>query len=621
MLRSKLVMLYRYLLLLEAVLSVASSGIVPRDAFDLIGNGPDASLAQGYQRLGRRHVPLSNSTLSKSPENASTPTKSANPLVVGSSATRTQPPALLDAPMSTRSSGPVTARPSSMHKTIHHTKETVAFSTGINLTLTPGPEGPCTLGFQCSFPEVQSSVDDLDLSDSPVNTKIIEPLSKIFEVQSSTDDLVHAPSPVSTKNTEVPPTHHQGLHVPLTTTTLVATHPTELDPSTTAVSSELGRVFPGFLSAEVHEVESVLLPLPLAALPSPASADASPTPDLGQHGPEPTPAMPAHSPDSLAERPPIPTLGDSPPEVAPPNAVVSVSNSKFTVNPASAIFIDSQTLRPGGPVITAAGTPVSLAPSLDYVVIGDQTQDLNPPPATPTPHAVFTMGSFTFAVDAALGAVVDSQTLRPGSPTITVSGTPVSLASDISHVMIDGSTQALAAPAVVTPPPVIAFGGSMYTGNPDGNIAIGVQTLTPGGAPITVSGTRLSLAPSVSYVVIGTSTQAIPPRTAATERSSITFGGSSYSEDAAGNIVVDGQTLAPGGPPITVSGTPFSLAPSAKYVVIGTSTQDIASPLAAATRPTITFGGSSYTEDAVGDIVVDGQTLTPGGAPVTISGT
>lgn len=89
-------------------------------------------------------------------------------------------------------------------------------------------------------------------------------------------------------------------------------------------------------------------------------------------------------------------------------------------------------------------------------------------------------------------------------------------------------------------------------------------------------------------------------------------------------VVVGTQTLSPGGPAITVDGTPVSLAPSATAIVIGGTTSKLPQAVttaAAPPPPVLTIGSTTLTANAATQFsVAPGQTLTPGGA-VTISGT
>ena len=85
--------------------------------------------------------------------------------------------------------------------------------------------------------------------------------------------------------------------------------------------------------------------------------------------------------------------------------------------------------------------------------------------------------------------VYGSQTLVPGGPALTVSGTVFSLPPSGTDLVVNGVTQ----PVPIVPAATEA-------------LVLGSETLTPGGA-ITVSGTVLSLAPGGAAVVVGGQTE------------------------------------------------------------------------------------------------------------------
>ena len=129
-----------------------------------------------------------------------------------------------------------------------------------------------------------------------------------------------------------------------------------------------------------------------------------------------------------------------------------------------------------------------------------------------------------------------------------------------------------------------------------------------------VGGTTVSLAPGASLAVVGGSTQTLKPSPVV---GSLVFGGSTYTANSASQFVIGGQTLVPN-QQITVSGTPISLAPGASLVVIAGSTQALGS---AQSAPLVfTFGASTITANSASQFVIDGQTLTPGGA-INVHGT
>lgn len=125
----------------------------------------------------------------------------------------------------------------------------------------------------------------------------------------------------------------------------------------------------------------------------------------------------------------------------------------------------------------------------------DQIESASPSQRIITPPVRVTVGSQTFTADSPSRFVIGTQTLEAGGPAITHDGHTLSLGSSASNIIIDSSTVS------VGRLPVIAFTLE------DAPVLIGSQTLTPGGPAITVSGTRVSLEPSASNVVIGTSTE------------------------------------------------------------------------------------------------------------------
>ena len=202
----------------------------------------------------------------------------------------------------------------------------------------------------------------------------------------------------------------------------------------------------------------------------------------------------------------------------------------------------------------------------------------------------------------------------PGG-TITVSHKAISLAQDGAIAVVGTETQ-LVRPAGITPPPILTFNGALFTADVGGNFIIADQTLAPGGA-ITVSGTRISVAPDGGVAVVGASSQLLTHRPVITQTPVFTFDGTAYTADASSAFYINGQSLARGGH-ISVNGTIISYDFNGAEVVVGTSTQSF--DTATAEPPTITFDGKTYTDDASGMFVIGGETLTRGGE-ITVDGT
>ena len=185
-----------------------------------------------------------------------------------------------------------------------------------------------------------------------------------------------------------------------------------------------------------------------------------------------------------------------------------------------------------------------------------------------------TIDESSFTADSSSRYIVDGQTLVPGGRPIVVSGKSLSLAALGSALIIDSKPSAI--PAAPVQAPVITLGSSTYTAKitPQATprFIIASQTLAAGDHPITISGTRYSLAPSASALVVYSSTLLLP--TTAPSAAMITFGSSLYTADSSSNFVIDGTTLSPGSA-ITISGTPVSFGIQATDVVIGSSIEPV----------------------------------------------
>ena len=157
----------------------------------------------------------------------------------------------------------------------------------------------------------------------------------------------------------------------------------------------------------------------------------------------------------------------------------------------------------------------------------------------------------------------------------------------------------------------------------------GIGKVRPGGSPITTASVIYSLAPSGSELISNGIPSAISPVADVSEPAQhplvSTVNGKVYTADASSNLMIEGQTLAPGSTAITVSGTPIRLAAGASQAIVGGSTvanypAGITPAPGAGSIPALTFAGSTYSADSLGQLVVEQQTLTPGAA-ITVSGT
>ncbi|MCJ1388162.1 hypothetical protein MMC18_001007 [Xylographa bjoerkii] len=169
---------------------------------------------------------------------------------------------------------------------------------------------------------------------------------------------------------------------------------------------------------------------------------------------------------------------------------------------------------------------------------------------------------------------VNGATYTAGGAAATISGEVISIASAGGGPGFSANTPG---------PSLLTIAGQTLSANPSA-LTIAGNTLIPGGPGVTVSGTPISLAPS-GVVVVGSSSLTIVapmPSTIAPTPSVITAGGQLITAIGTGALVFDHTTIVAGGPGATISGTPFSLAPSGTLIV-GTSKVALPSGLGNAT--------------------------------------
>ncbi|KAI9765202.1 MAG: hypothetical protein M1835_007436, partial [Candelina submexicana] len=246
--------------------------------------------------------------------------------------------------------------------------------------------------------------------------------------------------------------------------------------------------------------------------------------------------------------------------------------------------------------------------------------------------------------------VVAGQTLTENSPSIVIGGTPVAYSAGAVQVGTNAPVaipqqqgqdqtarqqdQQAPAPSPVTvdrltfvpvastnTPNQAAFsdaidvGGQPASVNAAGNVEIAGQTLIPGGSPITVQETPLSLGNGV--LVYGS--QTIPLNTPVLTPIATIANQVINAPSSGQGLVIQGKTLIPNGAPITISGTPIRLENS--FLIVGSSmigfrSQTPATPIATVANQVITSLPSPGSR-----LIIAGQTVTPNSAAVTIAGT
>lgn len=310
--------------------------------------------------------------------------------------------------------------------------------------------------------------------------------------------------------------------------------------------------------------------------------------------------------------------------VTPVTAVVTLASGSGDISGAvfatpvgnSAYVVAGQTLSPGGSVIIAGDTTYSLASNVAVgsgggaIVIDGITSSL--PAATGAAD-----GILATPVGSSGEYMIAGQTLSPGGSALIAAGITYSLVSDANGVVVvNGMTSTLSATATIAG----ADTGVLATPiGSSGEYVIAGQTLSPDGSAIVVSGTTYSLAHDSAFsevVVVNRVTSPLPTAVATAIANPTATAETDY--------ILAGQTLVPGAPAITISGTTISLAAGGSTVYVN----GIASILPTPGSGTLEIAGieataitipSAQTVAGQGEIIVDGTTYAL--TPTLVSGT
>lgn len=222
--------------------------------------------------------------------------------------------------------------------------------------------------------------------------------------------------------------------------------------------------------------------------------------------------------------------------------------------------------------------------------------------------ATFHSEPIFFIPSASNAAVIAGQTLTQGAPDITIDGTPIQAKSN--GVIIGGSSTVTFPSYQVPagfPPTTDVFIASASSGN----LAIaGSVTFSPNDPAATVSGTTISEASNGRPVVDGVTFPLLAP----TLEPFTTIAGKPLFTQPNGALVVDTQTILPGGSTIVVSGTVISAASNGHPVIDGnTISIQPASPYS-------TIADQLLTTASNGALLFGTQAISPGASAITLSG-
>lgn len=220
--------------------------------------------------------------------------------------------------------------------------------------------------------------------------------------------------------------------------------------------------------------------------------------------------------------------------IAPPKITLGAGPSNVVISQDSTdgnfVIGGSTTLIPGQ-TVTIDDTPIAIQTlgGKTQVVVGTTAVPLEPetilitekPKITVAPillPPIITLGTTTITANAQTEYAIADQTLKPGGDAITVSGTVFSLAPSATAVVVNGRTSSLAPVAggvyTTVAPAALTFKDHIYTTNRAGWIVMGPSTtLIPGGPPVTIDGTTLSLEHSGTAVIVQGTTSMLQPVT------------------------------------------------------------------------------------------------------------
>ncbi|KAG9185472.1 hypothetical protein G6011_08016 [Alternaria panax] len=192
-----------------------------------------------------------------------------------------------------------------------------------------------------------------------------------------------------------------------------------------------------------------------------------------------------------------------------------VVGSSYTLLPGDTITIGDTPVAietsDGKTKIVAGTTIISLLPFQSATTDAPTSQ-----PPIPLPP-ILTIGTKTIAPNSQTQYVTAGQTLSPGGETLTISGTTLALAPFATALVINGKTSSIIpvfGDVYTTVTAALTYKDHIYTPNRAGYIVMGPgTTLVPGGAPITVNGTTLSLDHSGTAVVVQGATRTLHPVT------------------------------------------------------------------------------------------------------------
>ncbi|KAL8894331.1 MAG: hypothetical protein Q9192_004407 [Flavoplaca navasiana] len=250
-----------------------------------------------------------------------------------------------------------------------------------------------------------------------------------------------------------------------------------------------------------------------------------------------------------------------------------------------------------------------------------------------------TIDQQTVSADTASSYTNAEQNLQPEGPAVSVSGTSYSLAKSATALVVGSSTLVLEAFQPDSPP--LSINGRIYSADVRPRLKFKGSEIEAGSPPVTINNVAHSLDPSATVLYVGSNTVAV---SSLTQRSSgpssspdiqdttpypliiigsstttlqpsatnlpltLTINSNPYTANPQSAFIIGSQTLAPGGPAITINSIRYSLPPlptSSSLFFSSTTSPKI--------QAAITVNSSLYTCIQNTPCTIASQVLSPNG--------
>ncbi|KAL8877414.1 MAG: hypothetical protein Q9198_004568 [Flavoplaca austrocitrina] len=245
--------------------------------------------------------------------------------------------------------------------------------------------------------------------------------------------------------------------------------------------------------------------------------------------------------------------------------------------------INEQKITPGGSAVMVDGVQYSLDKPATALWSDGRIVPLDSPTQS---FPDLTIDQQTVSADTASMYTNAEQNLQPEGPAITVSGTSA------TALVVGSSTLVL--DAFQPGPPPLSINGRIYSADVRPRLKFKGSEIVAGGPPVTINNVAQSLDPSATALYVGSNTIAVSSLTqqsagqsnlsdiqdttpypliiigpstttlhpsATNQPLTLTINSTPYTANPQSAFIIGSQTLAPGGPAITINSTRYSLPP------------------------------------------------------------